>query len=79
MKYRIVLKPRAEKELANISQYDQQRILAGIVGLSTNPYAGKKLKGEYKDYYSIQVWPYRIIYQVYKKELLIIVIRIRHR
>lgn len=79
MKYRIRLKPKAEKELAKIPQRDRQRILTEIVGLSTNPYVGKKLKDKYKGCYSIHVWPYRIIYQIYKKELLIIVIRIGHR
>ncbi|MDA2936139.1 type II toxin-antitoxin system RelE/ParE family toxin [Patescibacteria group bacterium AH-259-L05] len=79
MSYRIRLKPSAEKDLAKIPQRDRERIFAELAGLTTNPYIGKKLSGKYKGRYSIQVWPYRIIYQIYKKELLIIVIRIGHR
>lgn len=79
MSYQIRLKPSAEKDLSKVPQRDRERIFAELAGLATNPYIGKKLRGKYKGCYSVQVWPYRIIYQVYKKELLVIVIRIRHR
>lgn len=79
MGYRVKLKPRAEKELNNLPQKDYYRVIEVIASLAANPFSGKKLEGEYKGYYSIRVWPHRIIYQIYKKELLIFVIRIGHR
>jgi len=54
-------------------------MLATLAVLAENPHAGKKLKGEYKDFYSIRAWPYRVIYYIHKKEVLIIVVRISHR
>ena len=47
--------------------------------LALDPFQGKKLKGELRGQYSIRVWPYRIIYQIYKKELIITIIDVGHR
>lgn len=79
MKYQIKFKPKAEKELKKITKKDKDRILASIVGLAQDPFIGKKLKGEFEGYFSIRVWPYRIIYGIFTKELLVIIIRIGHR
>lgn len=79
MYYRVKLRPRAEKDLENAPNPYRKRILVALVNLSKNPFAGKKLEGEYCGCYSMRVWPYRIIYKVYKNELLVIVIRIGHR
>jgi len=79
MKYQIKFKPKAQKELEKIPQKEKNRILASIVGLAQDPFIGEKLKGEYDGYYSIRVWPFRIIYGIFTKELLVIVIRIGHR
>lgn len=79
MAYRVTLKPRAEKKLNDLPRKNYYRIMATLVTLAANPFAGKKLKGEYERYYSIRVWPYRILYQIYKKYLLIFVIRIGQR
>jgi len=79
MKFQVSLKPRAEKGLGKLPKNYKEKILTALLILSENPYAGKKLEGEYKDCYSLRIWPYRIIYQVYQKKLLIIVIAIGHR
>ncbi len=79
MAYEVRIKPSAQKELKKLPKKEYYRILSAIVAISGNPYAGKKLEGEYKSCYSLRVWPYRIIYQIYQKELLIIIIRIGHR
>ena len=69
----------AQKELDNLPLKDKERILKVIPSLSINPFQGKKLEGEYVNHYSIRVWPYRIIYIVYKKELVIIIVKVGHR
>jgi len=79
MKYRIKLTPRAEKELNSLPRKDYYKVITALVGLAIDPFIGKKLEGKYKDYYSIRVWPHRIIYQINKKELLVFIVRIRHR
>lgn len=77
--YQIIILPKAKKGLKRIPKSWQIRIYEKIKVLEQNPFAGKKLSGELKDYYSIRVWPYRIVYQIYKKQLIIIVVKIAHR
>ncbi|MFH1030332.1 MAG: type II toxin-antitoxin system RelE/ParE family toxin [bacterium] len=79
MAYQVRVKPKAEKELKKIPNPYNQKILIAITLLAGNPFIGKKLEGEYNNHYCFRVWPYRIIYKVFKDELLIIVIRIGHR
>jgi len=50
-----------------------------LIELAKNPYLGKKLEGELRDFYSLRVWPYRIIYQIIKNELIVFVVQIKHR
>ena len=79
MAYHVLLKPSAQKEHAKLEYRDRLRVNAILLDVKQNPLVGKKLKGKYTGCYSIRVWPIRIIYQIYKKDLLVLVIRIRHR
>lgn len=79
MTYQVKFYPKAEKNLAKLSEKDTVRILKSLLTLESNPYLGKKLRGEYSGYYSIRVWPYRIIYFIKNRECLVIVIRIGQR
>lgn len=72
-------KKRAEKDLKNIPDKDKLRILATLPMLAKDPFAGKKLEGELLGLHSYRVWPYRIIYKIYKNFLLVIIIRVGHR
>ncbi len=79
MRYQLRLKPSAKKDLDKIPKRDKERIYILLINLTKNPYIGKKLEGKLSEYYSIRLWPYRIIYKIFKKELLVIVIKIGHR
>jgi len=79
MIYNVRFYPRAEKDLDKISVKDKTRVLKSLVSLEKDPFAGKKLKGDFSGYYSLRVWPYRIIYCVRNNECLIIIIRISQR
>ena len=79
MKYQIRIEPKAKKEFEKIPESHQIKILAILPLLAENPFKGKKLTGKFKGCFSVVVWPYRIIYQIFKNKLLVIVIRIRHR
>ncbi|MFH1712867.1 MAG: type II toxin-antitoxin system RelE/ParE family toxin [Candidatus Jacksonbacteria bacterium] len=79
MRYQVVLKKAAQKNLARIDQRYKPRISFVLLELSNNPYLGKKLKGELRDFYSLRVWPYRIIYQIIKNKLIVFVVQIKHR
>jgi mRNA interferase RelE/StbE len=78
--YRIVWKNSAKKELRNIEKKEIIKILNEIEKLSLNPYPNnhKKLLGtEYT--FRIRIGNYRVVYSVIDKELLVEVIRVRHR
>lgn len=79
MKWEVRFKKEAQKDLAKIPKTYQKRILITLPILAENPYIGKKLGGKFKGAYSYRVWPYRIIYKIYKRILLVIIIRIGHR
>jgi mRNA interferase RelE/StbE len=79
MGWEIRIEKKAQKELDKIPAQYQKRILAVLPIIAESPFAGKKLDGVLAGLYSYQVWPYRIIYKIYKNILLIVVIRIGHR
>ncbi len=79
MKFKVILPKQAQKDLKKIEKKYHSKIFNALKALSTNPHLGKKLSGDYKKAWSYRVWPYRIIYMLRKKELLIIIIRIKHR
>lgn len=79
MAYRVILKPGARKNLDKIPERYYAKIIAVLNALKEEPLLGKKLSGKKRGQYSIPVWPYRIIYRIEKRELVIIVIDIDHR
>ena len=79
MPYTVVIPKNVQKDLAKIDQRYQGRISLALVGLANNPYSGKKLEGEYQGQFVLRVWPYRIIYEIRQRELVVLIIRIGHR
>jgi mRNA interferase RelE/StbE len=79
MAYKLVIPKKVQKDLSKIDSRYQLRIKAALVALASNPYLGKKLGGEYKAQRSCEVRPYRIIYEIKKYELIVLIIRIGHR
>lgn len=78
-RYTIIVIPKAQKDLDYIPDKFLLKIKRVFEVLATDPYLGKKLDGEYKNYYTIRAWPYRIIYEIKEIEVIISVIRIKHR
>ena len=79
MAFRVVLPKRVQKDLEKIELAYRDRIIAALMALASDPYAGKKLGGEHKGEWSCRGWPYRIIYRINKNELIVLVVRIGHR
>ncbi len=79
--YKIKIKGSAQKEIRQLSSKElRDKVVDIINNLYTNPLPdeSKKIKGS-NNVYRIRQGTYRIIYQIYKNELLIIIIRVRHR
>lgn len=80
MKYKISILPSALKSLKNIDQKFAKKIRERIWALADNPRhnGSLKLSGEINSYRT-RVGKYRIIYEIYDEQVLIMVINIDHR
>lgn len=79
MSYSLFFKNTAVKSIDKLSTKDKHKVSVILETLKIDPFSGKKLAGEFKDLYSIRAWPYRIIYTIIKKELVVLVIDVAHR
>lgn len=75
---KVFLSNQAKRDAKKIPSKDKLKIRKKLKVLETNPYAGKKLGGELKEYYSLKIWPYRAIYLI-KKNKEVWVVHIAHR
>jgi mRNA-degrading endonuclease RelE of RelBE toxin-antitoxin system len=47
--YSLLFKNTAVKSIEKLSEKDKQKVARVLESLTTNPFSGKKLAGEYKD------------------------------
>jgi mRNA interferase RelE/StbE len=80
MSFLLEYKSSVRKELRKLAKHDRTAIVQKIQNLGSNPLpeGSAKLKGS-SDLFRIRHGDYRVIYQLQKKVLLIIIIRIGHR
>lgn len=79
MRYTVIVPKRVQKEINRIDKRYQAKIKTALVLLSGDPLLGKRLEGERKNEWSFRVWPYRIIYQIENKKMIILIIKVGHR
>ncbi len=79
MPYQVIVLKKAKKEINRIPNLYRQKIIASLSVLSVNPHSGKKLSGRQKNRWSLKAWPYRIIYEIRNRELIVLVIKVAHR
>lgn len=77
--YHVVLSKEARKDLKKIDKRFLPKVEQAIDGLIVNPYLGKALQGDFAGRFSLRVWPYRIIYKIFRNEITILVLAIKHR
>ncbi len=77
--YKVVLKPGVAKQLMQLEKKEQHRLATAIDALAENPFMGKKLQGKLDGFYSMRVWPFRIIYFVEKKNVTVTVVALGQR
>lgn len=77
--YILALTAQARKDRAKIPEPIRERVDRALDALRRDPFQGKSLQGDLKGARSIRVWPYRIVYQMYRRELVVIVIGIPNR
>lgn len=80
--YKLELTRQAESVLEQLVRYEPElyrRMAQVLDDLQLDPFQGKPLKGQLKGRYSYRVSTYRIIYTVFRDQLLVVVIDIGHR
>ena len=79
MKYTVFLSRQAEKFYKKLEEKLKAQVQECLIGLADPPYAGKRLHGDLKDNYSIQVRKLRIIYAILEKDKIVYVVAIGPR
>jgi mRNA interferase RelE/StbE len=77
--YTVELSKGAEKSLINLDKKNQQRVVFALEGLEKDPFVGKKLQGPLKGLWSIRILPFRIVYSISKKKVVVTVVAIGDR
>lgn len=78
-KYLVIAPKNVRKAIIKIPSPWRLRIIENLRKLETDPFLGVPMKGKLKDNRKLVVWPYRIVYEIHKKELIVLVLRIGHR
>ena len=80
MSYEVILGRRVEKFLVKLDRPISRRIINAVEALGGNPYPPgvQQMKG-YENRWRIRVGDYRIIYEIYEQELVVLVVRVGHR
>jgi mRNA interferase RelE/StbE len=79
MAYFVIVPKKVQKELKKIDSHYQKKIRIAFLALAGDPHIGKKLEGNYEGQWSLRVWPYRIIYEIHERKLIVLIIRVGHR
>jgi mRNA interferase RelE/StbE len=77
--YSLRIKESAAKEIRALPKNDRERVIVAIDALRDDPNQGTQLKGSATGLRRIRVGSYRIIFEVQKGELIVLVLRVGHR
>lgn len=79
MNYSVKIKRSAAEELSRIAKPERGRLIDAIDRLAENALQGAVLKGDLRGLRRIRVGDYRVLYEVRDQELVVLVVRVRHR
>lgn len=80
MRYSVILKPSAVKQLDKLPMKARLRVIAALEALERNPrpVGCLKLEGE-ADLYRIRVGDFRVVYTIEDQRLQVLVVRVANR
>jgi len=80
MPYRVEISPPAAKDLKHLPLQVCQRLEADILALVDNPYpeGARQIQGTERAY-RIKVGSYRIVYEVYREQQVVVILRVARR
>jgi mRNA interferase RelE/StbE len=78
--YSVRIEKRCFRDLKRLDAPVARRALELIEGvLAADPGAGKPLSGPYQGLWSYRFADFRIVYEIRRNELVVVVLRVRHR
>jgi len=78
-KFKLEFTPRFERRFKSLDREIQIRILREVQILTGTPYAGKMLRGNWRNIYSLRVGDYRVLYLVSEDKLILLSVGHRKR
>lgn len=79
MTYSLIITRKAQKQLAALPKNDYLRAKEKIENLAQQPRPAGAIKLTGRDAWRIRVGNYRIIYEIFDDQLIVKIIRVRHR
>ena len=79
MKYRILLKRSAEKELERLDDSIHDRIAKAILSLSSNPRPPPIKKLQQQELYRLRIGEYRVLFVIDDRSKIVDIVSIAHR
>lgn len=79
MTYRVEYAQAAARQIESLDLAVKERVRLAIERLRVHPELGKRLAGLLADRWSYRAGDWRILYQIRKNELLILVLHVGHR
>jgi mRNA interferase RelE/StbE len=78
-RYRLQISSEFYRQLKKVNRQYGKVIIDATEKLVEQPLAGKALKGQLSGLYSLRVGKYRVLYQIEKRKLIILVLTVKHR
>ena len=79
MKWRLVVTPKAAATLRNLPPQTKRYVREALDELRKNPLHGKPLRDDLSGLYSFRARRFRIIYQIEKRLITVVVVGVGHR
>ncbi len=80
MKYTVIYHRNIKKDLKKLDTKTIRLFFEAVKEIILkDPYQGIELKGKYRDLWKYRIEKYRIIYSIEGNELMVLILRMRHR
>ena len=77
--YKLAYTDEAKKRIGKLGSEAKHRVKAAAERLAADPRIGKRLTHELSEYWSYRVGDYRILYRVFEKQVLVVIVTVGHR
>ena len=77
--HKVVFTEEAKKRISKLDERTKAKIKIACEEIGTDPLIGKPLTRELKGRFSYRVGNYRIIYRVYRDQVMVLILTVGHR